>query len=304
MADAARIARLRTFLQPSILLIAPPQRVRSGARVQITRLGDKVIMNLGNSANTHSGFELPARAGVALIGLAVTLSFLTPRLALAQSAVWQPQGASTGSIYYNNGGVGIGTSSPTALLTLGAGANDGLRLNNGTVNGLVFNTNNAAMTVGTVSSHPLFFLTGNTFQGVLTASGNFGIGTTNPQYKLAVNGTIGAKDIIVTSAGWPDYVFRRGYRLRSLSEVSRFIAENGHLPDVPAEAEVMETGVRVGEMQAKLLVKIEELTLHLIQQEKAGRDLRDSLTKENRELRERLARLEGAMKHSVVVAGK
>jgi hypothetical protein len=115
----------------------------------------------------------------------------------------------------------------------------------------------------------------------IESNGNVGIGTTNPQYKLAVNGNIGAQDIIVTNTGWSDYVFRPGYRLRPLSEVSQFIQKNGHLPDIPTEAEVKEKGVSVAEMQAKLLAKIEELTLHMIQAEK-----------ENRDLRERLARVE------------
>ena len=92
--------------------------------------------------------------------------------------------------------------------------------------------------------------------------------TTNPQYKLAVNGNIGAQDIIVTNTGWSDYVFRPGYRLRPLSEVSQYIQTNGHLPDIPTEAEVKEKGVSLGDMQAKLLAKVEELTLHMIHQER------------------------------------
>jgi hypothetical protein len=98
---------------------------------------------------------------------------------------------------------------------------------------------------------------------------------------LSVNGTIGTKDVIVTNTGWSDYVFRPGYRLRPLSEVNAYIQANHHLPDIPTEAEVKQKGVSVGEMQAKLLAKVEELTLHMIQREK-----------ENQELRERITRLE------------
>ena len=127
---------------------------------------------------------------------------------------------------------------------------------------------------------------------IVDTSGNVGIGTTNPQYKLAVNGNIGAQDIIVTNTGWSDYVFRPGYRLRPLSEVSQFIQANGHLPDIPTEAEVREKGVSLGDMQAKLLAKVEELTLHMIQQEK-----------ENRELRERLARLESGATAGPIAVG-
>jgi hypothetical protein len=76
-------------------------------------------------------------------------------------------------------------------------------------------------------------------------------------------------------------VFLPGYRLRPLSEVNAYIQANHHLPDIPSEAEVKEKGVSMGEMQSKLLGKVEELTLHMIQQEK-----------ENQELRQRIARLE------------
>jgi hypothetical protein len=103
-----------------------------------------------------------------------------------------------------------------------------------------------------------------------------------------VNGTIGAKDVIVTNTGWSDYVFRSGYRLRPLSEVNAYIQANHHLPDIPSEAEVKEKGVSVGEMQTKLLAKIEEITLHMIQAD----DRNNRLEQQNRELQERIARLE------------
>lgn len=127
----------------------------------------------------------------------------------------------------------------------------------------------------------------------LSASGNVGIGTTNPQYLLSVKGTVGAQEFIVTNTGWSDYVFRPDYRLRPLSEVSQYIQANGHLPDIPTEAEVKEKGVSIGDMQAKLLAKVEELTLHMIRQEKENGELRDKMneqTKEIQDLRERLAK--------------
>jgi hypothetical protein len=114
-------------------------------------------------------------------------------------------------------------------------------------------------------------------QGV---TGNVGIGTTSPAHLLHVAGTIGAEEVIVSSTG-ADYVFQPDYRLQPLTEVKKYIEEHRHLPEIPSAAEVSKKGMSLGDMQSKLLAKVEELTLHMIRAEE-----------ENRELRERLARLE------------
>ena len=95
-----------------------------------------------------------------------------------------------------------------------------------------------------------------------------GIGTLTPQEKLSVNGKIRAKEIKVEATGWPDYVFKPDYEKMSLQELDNYIKANGHLPEVPAAAEVEKEGVALGEMNKILLKKIEELTLYLIQQNK------------------------------------
>ena len=102
----------------------------------------------------------------------------------------------------------------------------------------------------------------------LYISGNVGIGTTTPSEKLAVNGTIRAREVKVESAPWPDYVFAKGYALPSLAAVEKSIKKNGHLPGIPSAKEVAVNGIKLGEMNAKLVEKIEELTLHLIALEK------------------------------------
>jgi len=117
--------------------------------------------------------------------------------------------------------------------------------------------------------------------------GNVGIGTTSPAHMLHVAGTIGAEEVIVSSTG-QDYVFDPGYKLAPLSEVSKYIDEHHHLPDIPSAAEVQKNGVGLSEMQGKMLAKIEELTLHMIQADERN----NRLEKRNRELQERVARLE------------
>ncbi len=109
----------------------------------------------------------------------------------------------------------------------------------------------------------------------ITAEGNVGIGTplvNNPNnYKLAVNGTIGAKELKVeiTSTTWPDYVFEKDYKLMPLVEVEKYLQLEKHLPGIPSVKEVeSDNGVLVGELQRKLLEKIEELTLYIIDQQK------------------------------------
>jgi len=239
-------------------------------------------------------------------------------------------GGPSGPVYYNGGNVGIGTSSPSRVLDvagsvwIGAGSSSTdvrpdthkhLILGDSTstsigILDLVSNVSATGSYTGGVqianynlsatdkriaaiygaldsaaNSGQLQFWTWNAGAAAekmrITSTGNVGIGTANPQYLLSVNGTIGAKDVTVTSTGWSDYVFDPAYRLQPLTEVRDYIQANHHLPNIPSEAEVKEKGVSVGEMQAKLLAKIEELTLHMIRQED-----------ENRQLRERLARLE------------
>ena len=110
------------------------------------------------------------------------------------------------------------------------------------------------------------------------SAGNVGIGTTTPgTYRLAVNGTIHAKEVIVDLSNWSDYVFAADYKLAPLSEVEAHIKAVGHLPDVPSAQEVAEKGISLGEMQSRLLSKIEELTLHIITQEKQIRALQHEI---------------------------
>ncbi|MEZ0184400.1 hypothetical protein AB9T89_19310 [Flavobacterium oncorhynchi] len=98
--------------------------------------------------------------------------------------------------------------------------------------------------------------------------GNVGIGVLNPLNKLDVNGTIHSKEVKVDMNGWSDFVFKKEYNLPTLEQVEKHIIEKGHLENIPSEKEVLKDGINLGEMNAKLLRKIEELTLYMIEMRK------------------------------------
>jgi hypothetical protein len=108
-------------------------------------------------------------------------------------------------------------------------------------------------------------------------NGNVGIGCTNPQVKLAVNGTIKATELQITTTPCSDFVFEKGYNLMDLNILEKFVTNNKHLPDVPSAKEFEENGYSVGEMDDILLRKVEELTLYIIQQQKEIEELKSKL---------------------------
>lgn len=119
---------------------------------------------------------------------------------------------------------------------------------------------------------------------IFTAKGYIGIGVSQPTCALDVAGTIRSKEVKIEATNWADYVFREDYKLPSLKEVEEHIKTNNTLPDIPSEQEVKENGISLGDMQVKLLQKIEELTLYMIKQEKEI----EALKEENRIIKEEL----------------
>lgn len=105
----------------------------------------------------------------------------------------------------------------------------------------------------------------NDFIDVSLSSGNVGIGATAGTEKLRVCGTIKATELRLET-GWCDYVFANDYKLKSLDEVSDFIAENKHLPGIEKASIVETEGLSVAKMSKAMMEKIEELTLYAIQQ--------------------------------------
>ncbi|WP_422008213.1 hypothetical protein [Roseivirga pacifica] len=145
------------------------------------------------------------------------------------------------------------------------------------------------------------FLWGVKSNGDFIVDNNLGIGITSPSEKLEVNGTIRSKKVKVTATpgSVPDYVFSKNYELKTLNEVEDFIKANSHLPNIPNAKEIEANGQDVGELQLKLLEKIEELTLYTIEQEREHekKEARiQRLENENLKLKTRLDEIENLIK--------
>ncbi|MCK7556133.1 hypothetical protein MKQ70_14350 [Chitinophaga sedimenti] len=117
---------------------------------------------------------------------------------------------------------------------------------------------------------PVVFRKGdNTDVVIIGGTGNVGIGAEpHATHKLAVAGSLIATKIKVSNQPWADFVFAKNYELPCIAEVEAYIKAHQHLPGIPSEAEVQEQGIDVGDMNARLLQKIEEQMLYIIQLKK------------------------------------
>ena len=118
-----------------------------------------------------------------------------------------------------------------------------------------------------------------TLQGGVTAGGNAtfdGSLRVGNGFYCDAQGNAKVKELRVTLTDWPDYVFSDGYRLMPLGEVEGYIAENGHLPQMPSAAEVEAEGADLGEMNRLLMQKVEELTLYVIDLQKQLDELKSN----------------------------
>jgi hypothetical protein len=214
----------------------------------------------------------------------------------------------------SSGNIGIGTTIPDNKLHVFVGESGGTSFTNSTltlennnsnflqflspnsnVQGIMFGDPEQAY-AGYIrynhSDNSMRLWTNNSEKLTILSNGNVLIGKTqqlNTNYLLDVNGTIRANEIKVNIDG-ADFVFESEYKLRALEEVESFVKENKHLPEIEPANEMEANGAELGELNSKLLQKIEELTLYMIEMNTRMK----TVEKENSELKEKVAKLESA----------
>lgn len=191
--------------------------------------------------------------------------------------------------------VGNGSVISNGLLWIGGNSvqvGNNLLIGNTIIGGNLYSTtSNKLEVLGTTQ------LSGNTTVGTTSANSNLtvngdisiknrvAIGNQIPNgidfdYKLCVDGKAVAKEFVVQTNSWQDTVFSESYQLRPIEEVQAYIKANKHLPEIPAEKEVISNGISIGEMNQLFMKKIEELTLYIIQLKEENKAILEQLKKQ------------------------
>ena len=221
-------------------------------------------------------------AVVLVAGLSVSSAQVQPFWALVEGHI----------VNTNSGSVGVGlTNPPTRFAVKASGQDDGISLLNSSGANIAQIKQEAGdgrlgLGRGVGGPFPISFWAGG---DSYIYAGNFGLGTYTPAAKLDVNGTVRAKEIVVESGSWPDFVFEADYELAALTEVRTFVEQHKHLPGIPSNREVQENDISIGHAQASTLEHIERVHLYLFELN----DRLGQLEEENRALTTRLAVVEG-----------
>lgn len=188
--------------------------------------------------------------------------------------VLQP-GISTQNLLLNaqGGNVGIGITAPKATLDISTKSIYGdekgaLKISSQTANQFLYVSYLDAYNAGSIQV--IRPVVGPQNLLLNAQGGSVAIGTTDPKgYMLAVNGsTVATSMTVQLNTAWPDYVFKKDYELPSLKELKTYVDQYHHLPEMPTESQVAKDGLNLGEINSKLVKKVEELTLYLIEQHK------------------------------------
>jgi hypothetical protein len=287
-------------------------RITNGGNVGIGTTSPSSALDIGGNLQLSGINSLTPPTGLSYglfpysgVGLGLFSGAIAPNQGIG---IWtNPSGVKTEVMRILSGGnVGIGTTSPKTTLQLGD-ASSGVSDNTGELT--------LAKTVG--GGHRKFKLgldanyslsigdygtnADDTYSSyfTMTYAGNVGIGTINPDAKLTVQGTIHSTEIkIDLHVPIPDYVFKPDYKLPNLIALKAYVDKNHHLPEIPSAEKMAKDGLNLGEMNTKLLKKVEELTLYLIGQNKQLINQQKSNQEQQKKLEQqeiRLAALEKAL---------
>lgn len=274
------------------------------ARMSITSLGD---VGIGTTTPNHrlhvngGDLFLQSSAGSFRLGYDGGDQWKFSTTGGGQDLLWSTSTDGVSSAYKHyfaqNGNVGIGTgsTSPTTRLQVSTNLSEVLRLNGANPYISFYDNtdgykgylwyNGTDMTLGS-STAAIRFAAGG-YRMSINTDGRVSIGSSNSPatgYLLSVDGKVICEEARVQISGaWPDYVFDKKYKLLSIEDVEKHIQLKGHLPNIPAAAVVEKDGLDLGDMNKRLLEKVEELTLYIIE-----------LNKENKALANRVTRLEKA----------
>jgi hypothetical protein len=182
-------------------------------------------------------------------------------------------------LYLSDDGLALDHTNPLTKLHIASGQDAGFGASsngyimNGTVTGANLLIDNNEIVTRNNGRKSDLFLQNDSGNVILCAGeqGGVGIGISSGAsipagFLLAVDGKIISEEVKVQLSGnWPDYVFDKKYQLLSMNELREYIAVNKHLPNIPAAAAIKQTGIELGDMQKRMMEKIEELTLYLLQ---------------------------------------
>ncbi|NOT52170.1 MAG: hypothetical protein HOP10_12930 [Chitinophagaceae bacterium] len=241
--------------------------------------GDAVISMYSGSTNDQS-----------YINFYNNFSAISPSAYFGYSAPSDYSMWSNGSTtaYLKSEGLGISNTTPLTKLHItggqdaGFGATNNGYIMNGTVTGANLVIDNNEIVARNNGLKADMFLQADSGNVILCSNeqGSVGIGVIAGSsipagFLLAVDGKIISEEVKVQLSGnWPDYVFDNKYKLRSFDELRRFISANKHLPNIPAAAEVEKNGIELGDMQKRMMEKIEELTLYVLKLEEEIQQLK------------------------------
>lgn len=231
----------------------------------VNRSGDAFLLGTTPFLEFRDGTNTSGRIAANLNDLEINAhkssGISPPGNLLLQTVGSSPLGTLTGN-------VGIGTNTPFEKLSIKT-TNNSLGFSHEGENGLKMASfvGGISAGIGTVSNHIFRINVNNTPAINILPNGNVGIGTSNPTYKLSVLGNVRCTEAVVET-GWADYVFDEKYKLKPLEDVERFIQKNKHLPNIPSAVEIEKNGLHLGNIQRRMMEKIEELTLYVIELKK------------------------------------